>query len=126
MTAPRSAPPGDRVLAVEDDVASARLLEAALRPAYDVEVVRTAEEAFDRLGRVRPRVLVTAVALPGMSGLDLVRRVRNASAAPRCSVLVVSSLATRADAFAAGADDFLAKPFTPQSLAGAVRRLVAI
>src|SRR5687767_15587488 len=64
-----------RILLVDDYVPFVRSLELALAPRYQVEVARSADEAFATLGRGRFDAVLCDVGLPGASGLELYQRV---------------------------------------------------
>jgi CheY-like chemotaxis protein len=126
---PAAAPTGpgrdESVLVVEDDPALRRLVEAILLGAgYRVVSAATGDEALALLERSAglPDLLFTDVVLPGMSGHDLARRVSERG--PGVKVLFTSGYTDDADLreeVLEGRTSFLAKPYTPSSLARAVR-----
>jgi DNA-binding response OmpR family regulator len=80
----------------------------------DTSIARSAEEALDRLRRERFDLIVLEPALDGMSGLELCRRVRAEGGLSNTLLLAVATHASARDldeALAAGADDFVPKPF---------------
>ncbi|HEX4824183.1 MAG TPA: response regulator transcription factor [Candidatus Polarisedimenticolaceae bacterium] len=102
-----------RVLLVDD---SERFLESTKRwiqSRHDLELVGTAStgvEALDAVARLRPDLVIVEAALTGMDGFRVARQLKIKDASPL--VLLVSfypSVAARNEAFAAGADAFLAK-----------------
>jgi DNA-binding NtrC family response regulator len=114
-----------RLLVVDDDLLHARLLKANLdRPGrVECEVVKSAEEALARLARGAVDALVSDVVMPGMDGIELVRRVRELDAA--LPVILVSAEAALPRAVAgirAGATDFLQKPLNVSALLALVER----
>lgn len=114
----------NRVLIVEDDPDSYDALALALDSAgYQVEHARDGSEALAVLERFKPGVVVTDLVMPGMSGEDLVRAIRQRGAdQPR--VLVVSGLdGLGPRAAAIGADGYLRKPFDLDTLLTAVERV---
>jgi len=124
------------VLVVEDDDATRTFLADNLTAdGHDVLVADSAREALRLLETKFPDVVVLETALPDASGLDLVRRVRDADGLasrvnPATPVLVLSHRAGELDrvrAFEAGADDHVAKPFSYTELrlrvAALLRRL---
>ena len=116
------------VLLVEDEEIVRSLAGRALREyGYTVLEARGGEEAL-RLFEMRADyidIVVTDVAMPGMSGRELARRLR--AAAPELPILFISGYTgddvVERGLLAAGAP-FLSKPFAPDALAGAVRRLL--
>jgi two-component system phosphate regulon response regulator PhoB len=121
-------PPGDdllalpatRLLVVDDDRETQRVLSALLETAgYATSVVRSAEEALERLRNMAIDLVVLDWGLPGMSGLDLCKRLRRDPALGRIPILFLSARSSSTDivlAFEAGADDYVAKPFRAPEL----------
>lgn len=131
VAATREPAPTVRVLLVEDNALVASMYVAALRRlsetdhvALGVEVAASGEEAFARLVRP-PRVdlLVTDVFMPGMSGIDLVERVRAEPATESLPVVVVTAGGEREREQLArlGVARFLHKPVKYQDLVATVR-----
>jgi two-component system, OmpR family, phosphate regulon response regulator PhoB len=122
------APPGTSVLVIDDDADLQNVVGAMLRGAgFAVGAVSSAEEAFDDLRRSRPNLVVLDWNLPGMSGVDFCRRLRKDSSLARLPVLFLTAHSTTQDvvtAFAAGADDFVSKPFRGPELAARVLGLI--
>lgn len=115
------------ILVVEDDRAVAAVLQRILRRLEPgVEWVATGGEAVARLGTGGIRLLVLDLGLPDCDGRDVCREVRAQGYAGR--ILVVSA-EFGADvpelALAAGADEFMAKPFTVSGLEARARALLA-
>jgi DNA-binding response OmpR family regulator len=115
-----------RVLVVEDDPTIASVFAAYLRRAgYVVEVVADGVEANDRWARWHPDVVVLDLMLPRMSGLEILRRRREADDV--ASVLIVSARDHEDDrvlGLETGADDYLVKPVSPRELVVRVHGLV--
>jgi len=117
-----------RVLIVEDDDEVRRAVEQGLNLlGFEARSVGDAEAALALLGRTAgsPEVLVADVGLPGISGIELCRRLR----AERVDVpiLILSALDQVSDRVAglqAGADDYLVKPFDLEELSLRLRALL--
>ncbi len=114
------APGPARVLLVDDDADLQDVVIAMLEVVgLSVEAVETAEEALDRLGASPPDLLVLDWSLPGMSGLELCRRLRRDRSHGALPILFLTAHAGTQDmveAFAAGADDYVVKPFRAAEL----------
>ena len=111
------------ILVVDDAADCIATLEVALGALVGVEVrgVSSAEEALGVLDFGTVSAMITDVQLPGISGLDLVTRVRGDARWRALPVVVISADAnpdTPQTALRMGADAFFAKPFSP----AAVRR----
>ncbi len=126
--------PGRRAVLVVDDDDRVRAVVRAVLEADDFEVAEAADgpsalallAADDGHGEAggRPNVLVLDVMMPGMDGIEVCRQVDHTTT----KVLMLTAredLATRDASAAAGADAFLAKPFSAVELLDAIERLSA-
>jgi len=117
---------GDCVHIVDDDDDVLRTLAYAIASGgYASRVYVTAEQLLQALPTLAPGCIVTDVRMPGMSGLDLVRRLR--SEAIDQPVIVMSGqadIALAVEAMKGGAVDFLQKPFRAAALLEAVRAAI--
>jgi response regulator RpfG family c-di-GMP phosphodiesterase len=112
-----------RLLVADDDVAVRSVLEELLSAEYECEAVGSAEEALGLLESGEFQLVLSDLAMPGMSGLDLIPRVRALS--PDTLVIVVSGsqeIESAVEALRAGAFDYIVKPFDLEHLQFAVRR----
>ena len=107
-----------RVLIVEDDDAVRSAVERGLGlHGFDVEASADAETALATFEARAPRLLVLDVGLPGMSGIDLCRLLRDRGA--EVPILILSArdqVGDRVAGLQAGADDYLVKPFALDEL----------
>ncbi len=103
-----------RILIVDDDPVSCRMLAAAVaRMGYDVVTASNGLEAWDVLRAEQIGLVVTDWMMPGMDGLELVRRIRGDELGRYVYVILLTSRGESrdaAEALEAGADDFIAKP----------------
>ena len=129
VAAPAGKPAGRvQVLVVDDEPSLRRWMTVLLKGQYDVREAEDAETALADIIRNPPDVVVADVNLPGLSGSDLVTRIRAAFPDPdRVKILLVSG-EMPAEALSGlatgGADDFLSKPFRSSDLLSRVRSLV--
>ena len=125
MQLPMSRP---RAVVADDDPDIRDLVAFKLTQAgFDVTCVGDGLEAWDVFVDAPPDVIVLDVMMPSLSGLDLLVKVREA-ALYRIPVLLLSGRARDADVdagFAAGADDYLVKPFSPRELVHRVNGILA-
>lgn len=96
---------------------------------FEIDVAETAEEALEKIETQHPGLLLLDYKLPGMSGLDLLSKVKpQPHEMLTIMITAYASIETAVVAVKSGAFDFLAKPFTPDELkktvAKAARRLV--
>ncbi len=118
-----------RVLIAEDTIISRHLLEATLRKwGYDVQVACDGVQAKDILLREdSPRLAVLDWMMPGFTGPDLCKLVRQLKREPYTYILLLTSRSLKGDlieGMEAGADDYLAKPFAFTELLARVQALV--
>jgi two-component system phosphate regulon response regulator PhoB len=125
---PVQAAPGTRVLIVDDDV-SLQSIVGIMLEASGISAVRagSAEEAWDMMAMSPVDLLVLDWSLPGMSGLDLCKKLREDGRFGPLPILFLTSHSHSDDlvsAFDAGADDFVSKPFRAPELKARVLGLL--
>ena len=119
---------GTRILAVDDDPAVLRALRAVLGEAgLSVTACKEPAQLWDRLDEVRPDLVLLDFDLPGVSGPQLCRALRNDARWAGIPIIFLTAR-TQAEAihevFDAGADDYLSKPFVgPEVVARIANRL---
>jgi DNA-binding response OmpR family regulator len=112
------------VLLVEDEPSVGELVRSYLtRDGYRVIWVRSGEDALVELGRHPIRMMVLDIGLPGMDGFDVCRAVRSRSQVPIVMLTARDEEPDRIVGLEVGADDYLAKPFSPREL---VARMKAV
>jgi signal transduction histidine kinase len=120
-------PPGRStatVLVAEDDPRLAAMISRLLAEEYTVVVALDGLAALELAGTHQPHLLVTDVNMPGMDGIELARRFREATGERLAPVVILSALAdlgTRLAGLATGAVDYVVKPFDPNELRARVR-----
>jgi two-component system phosphate regulon response regulator OmpR len=115
----------DRVLVVDDDPELRQLLADYLTDSgFAVDLAGDGDEMRRVMARTMPDVIVMDLMLPGTDGLALTRAVRAASRVP---ILMLSARGEEIDRIVGlevGADDYLAKPFSPRELLARLRALL--
>ena len=117
-----------RVLIVDDDPQIRRVLRMALvKQGFEVADARSGDEALEKFEAARYDLVILDMNMPGMSGLEACRLLRNTSEAAIIMLTVRDSEEDKIKALDAGADDYVTKPFSvPELLArmrAALRRL---
>ncbi|GAA3406989.1 ATP-binding protein [Paenibacillus hodogayensis] len=108
------------ILAVDDDPVNLKVLASILSAEpYNVRLAGSAFEALDLLGSVQWDLLVVDVMMPGMSGYELTRKVRERFSLSELPVLLLTARSQQADiytGFLAGANDYVTKPVDSMEL----------
>lgn len=116
------------VMLVEDESAMRRLVEMTLGPGrYHVLQAKDGETALTLAARVHVDLALVDVAMPGLDGFTVCQRLKALPAEVRPQVVMLTARATPSDRERgrfAGADDFVAKPFSPVALLDCVQRLL--
>jgi two-component system KDP operon response regulator KdpE len=112
-----------RVLVVDDEPAIRRFLRTSLRAeGYDLVEAETGEAALAEIKRRSPDLVMLDLGLPGLSGLEVIRRLREAGSA--VPIIVLTSRvdeAGKVEALDLGADDYVTKPFGVEELLARIR-----
>lgn len=115
-----------KILVIEDDEMILRTLEFRLgKDGYGISVARDGNEAMDKLKNDDFNLIITDLMMPYVSGLEILSYVK--SNLPKIPVVILSGADeenTIMEAFNIGADDFIAKPFSPGELSLRVKRLL--
>lgn len=111
-----------RILVVDDEPQLTRVLRRSLTAkGYDVRVAGDGEFALQTFRDWPAALVVTDLAMPNMSGLELCRRLRAISDVPIIVLSVRGEEATKVEALDAGADDYITKPFGMDELLARIR-----
>jgi CheY-like chemotaxis protein len=113
----------DRILIIEDEPPIRRLMAMALESEYDVTAAEDGPSGLAKFGDgSRWRIVLLDQRMPGMEGLDVLRRMKAINpAVPVVMITAYPSIDLAVDAMKMGAVDFLRKPVTPDILRSAVK-----
>lgn len=118
----------ESILVVDDQPELRLLIRLTLQTLGKVAVAGSGDEMMARIAAERPRVIVLDVSLGEENGLELCRALKSDPATGDIRILLLSAFVQAADVAAgkaAGADDYVAKPFSPRELQDAVGALLA-
>jgi two-component system, OmpR family, response regulator len=115
-----------RILMVEDDKVLADAISRVLvQSAHAVDIISTGERADQALATGQYDLAILDIGLPGLSGLEVLRRLRERrSTLPVLMLTALDTLEDRVRGLDLGADDYLAKPFDLPELEARVRALL--
>jgi two-component system alkaline phosphatase synthesis response regulator PhoP len=118
-----------RVLVVEDSPTVSSVVKYFLElEGFEVLLAADGEIGLETARRELPRVIVSDVSMPRMSGIEMVRALREDAATANIRILMLTSEASvesETDGLAAGADDYILKPVEPRRLSARVKALLA-
>jgi len=113
-----------RILVIDDDVELCELLTDYLTPeGFQVEAVHDGAQGAARALSGESALVVLDVMLPGMSGFDVLRRIRAGSQVPVLMLTARGDDVDRIVGLEMGADDYLPKPFNPRELVARIRAI---
>jgi phosphate regulon transcriptional regulator PhoB len=120
--------PAHKILVVEDEPDIRKLVQYNLvQERFKVLEAENGEEALKLVQRDRPNLVILDLMLPGLSGLELCRILRDRADTARVPILMLTAKAGEADKVVGlemGADDYLSKPFSPRELVARVRAIL--
>lgn len=116
------------ILVVEDEPDIAEVIQYNLaREGYRVDVVGDGEVALERVVRDAPDLVLLDLMLPGLDGVELCRRLKEDPVTRAVPVIMVTAKGEESDVvlgLGVGADDYVAKPFSPRELTARVRAVL--
>jgi two-component system, cell cycle response regulator DivK len=117
-----------RILAVDDQEDNRRILRDLLTSAgFEVVEATTGLDAVTTAEAQRPDLILMDIQLPDIDGYEATRRIKAIPALAKTPLIVVTSYALSGDdtkAFAAGADGYVSKPFSPRALLAKVKEFL--
>lgn len=116
-----------KILIAEDEALILQTLELKLKKeGYEVIGCVDGLEALQKIDSEQPDLIITDIMMPYMSGLEVVRKVKNDLASRSIPVIVLSTMGQESiveEAFDLGADDYLKKPFSLSELSIRIKKL---
>ncbi|MFO1369324.1 MAG: response regulator transcription factor [Marinagarivorans sp.] len=113
------------ILVVEDEIKIADLIAKYLAlEGYEAVTVQNGADALARFKQLRPQLVILDIMLPGLDGLEVCKRLRTIADTPIIFLTARIQDVERLMGFAAGADDYVCKPFNPQELMARVKAIL--
>jgi two-component system response regulator MprA len=114
-----------RILVVDDDPEIVSFLKRGLTyEGYTVDTAGDGTEALAKARNAEPNLVILDVMMPGMDGMEVSKRLRQASSIPILMLTAKGTVADRVKGLNSGADDYLVKPFSFDELLARVRALL--
>ncbi|MCL7938862.1 response regulator [Halomonas sp. ATCH28] len=118
-----------KVLVVDDEANIVLSLEFLMQQAgFQVDTAEDGESALSRIAESPPDLVLLDISLPGISGFDVLERLRGDPAHARLPIIMLTAHGReveREKGLALGADDYITKPFSTQALVEKVKTLLA-
>lgn len=118
-----------KVLVVDDEPNIVLSLEFLMEQAgFEVVTAEDGEQALARVNDSQPDLLLLDISLPGISGFDVLERLRSEAATAQLPIIMLTAHGRdveREKGMALGADDYITKPFSTQSLVEKVKALLS-
>ena len=116
---------GARILVVDDEPPIRRWLKVNLETrGYTVDTAEAGEEGIVAFENRRPDLVILDLLMPGMGGIDVVRKLRAGSTIPIIVLSAIGEEGQKVEALEIGADDYMTKPFGMEELFARIRSLL--
>jgi phosphate regulon transcriptional regulator PhoB len=119
---------GQKILVVEDEPDISKLVSYNLiQERYKVLTAEDGEQALKLIQREKPNLVVLDLMLPGLSGIDVCKILRDRPETAKLPILMLTAKAGESDRIVGlelGADDYLTKPFSPREMVARVRAIL--
>lgn len=109
----------NRILVIDDDPSVREFVCQILSENYRVDLAPSGEVGLELAGQVQPSLILLDIVMPGLSGVETLRRLRSNEKTSDVPVIMLTALNDadqRVEAFSAGADDYISKPFRADEL----------
>ncbi|MBC8469231.1 MAG: hybrid sensor histidine kinase/response regulator [Planctomycetes bacterium] len=114
----------DKILAVDDDIVDIRIIEKLLGRNFEFRTASTGEQALEIATDFQPDIILLDNMLPGMDGGEVCQQIRADSRLRHTKIIMISGktmASERIEAYEAGADDYITKPFDEDELLAKIR-----
>jgi len=116
-----------KILIIEDDLDIRIMMEYILREDYDLVLCEDGRSGIDKAVEERPDLILLDIYMPGISGLEVCKAVRDNSEISSTPVILLTAGALKeevSEGYAIGADDYIFKPFEPEELIERIEKLL--
>ncbi len=114
-----------KILIIEDDIGISHSLKIYLENFdFHIDLFHSGAGALDYISEVGPDLIILDINLPGMSGIDICKSYRETSQIPIVMLTARSSELDKITGLEIGADDYIAKPFSPRELLARIHTIL--
>lgn len=116
-----------KILIVEDDLDIRIMMEYILREDYDLVLCEDGRSGIDKAVEERPDLILLDIYMPGISGFEVCKAVRDNSETSSTPIILLTAGALKeevSEGYAIGADDYIFKPFEPGELIERIEKLL--
>ncbi len=116
--------PAGRILVVDDNADMRHYVRRILQPYYEVNTVTDGEAALDAIEHAAPDLVLSDIMMPRLDGIAMLKKIRSTVHTSAIPVVILTARAdeeSTVEGMQAGADDYLAKPFSARELLARVR-----
>lgn len=116
-----------KILIIEDDPDIRIMMEFILRDDYDLVLCKDGRCGIDKAVEERPDLILLDIYMPGISGLEVCKAVRDNPEISSTPIIILTAGALKeevTEGYAIGADDYVFKPFEPEELIKRIEKLL--
>ena len=114
-----------KILIIEDDIGISHSLKIYLENFdFEIDLFHSGVWAIEYITRTQPDLIILDINLPGMSGIDICKEYRHISQTPIVMLTARSSELDKITGLEIGADDYIAKPFSPRELLARIHTIL--
>lgn len=116
-----------KILVVDDEPSIREFLAQILSADYQIILAKSGTEAVEKAQSQKPSLILLDILMPGMTGVEVCKHLRNDSNTKLIPIIMLTALnepEQRTQAFLAGADDYISKPFKPDELLARIKSKV--
>ncbi|MFA5916811.1 MAG: response regulator transcription factor [Candidatus Gracilibacteria bacterium] len=115
----------EKIYIVEDNLGILKSLELYLQNSgYEVYIQDTGVEAIENILEINPSLVILDINLPGVNGVDICKGIRQQLSTPIIMLTARNTESDKLEAFSSGADDYIAKPFSPKELLARIKSIL--
>ena len=113
------------VLIIDDDINVLQIMKMYLvRDSFDVATCERGDTALSVFNKLKPKIVLLDIMLPGKNGYEVLKDIRKASSVPVIMLTAKGEIDDRVEGLDLGADDYVSKPFDANELVARVKAVI--